>query len=136
MAAKSGTIHDFVQGHSKWEWYLGLRDGSGVLPGTVPVDPVCLKKDKSWSKHLHFDLSLSDHVVEDEAHGDLMRKLQSHRHCSLVSASGAGKTKAVLDLLKVRGVTGVPRDVPVAVRCYRSETLPSPVMPHASSLHN
>ncbi len=135
MAAESGTIHDFVQGHGKWKWYLEPRDGSGVLPGRVPVDPVCMQSG-SWDQHLHFDLSLSEHVVEDEAHGDLMRKLQSNRHCSLVSASGAGKTKAVLDLLRVCGVTGVPRDVPVAVRCYRSETLPSPVMPHASSLHN
>lgn len=105
VAAQISTVADFVSATDTLVWYLDQVEGSGVLAGRVPVDPVCL-----GSGTLHFDLSLSDNVVNDGPHDDLMRELRSQRHCSLISASGAGKTKAVLDLLKV---CGVPHDAVV-----------------------
>lgn len=96
-----GGMDDFVRDHDTFAWYLHPAAGSGVLAGTVPVDPVCLSSG-AWATHLHFDLSLSDYVVDDALHNEMVHELRGKQHCSLISASGAGKTKAALDLLKVR----------------------------------
>jgi hypothetical protein len=94
-------MDDFVRDYDTFAWYLNPAAGSGVLPGTIPVHPVCLRND-AWATHVHFDLSLSDYVVDDAPRGEMVRELRGKQHCSLISASGAGKTKAALDLLKVR----------------------------------
>ena len=94
-------MDDFVRDYDTFAWYLNPAAGSGVLPGTIPVHPVCLRSD-AWATHVHFDLSLSDYVVDDAPRSEMVRELRGKQHCSLISASGAGKTKAALDLLKVR----------------------------------
>jgi len=101
------VVAQFLTVHRSGAWYLEPEAGSCVLPGTVPVDPVCLKSS-SWETHLHFDMSLSTCVVDDAQHRHLKAVLRGQQHCSLISASGAGKTKAVMDALKVRCQVIVP----------------------------
>ena len=107
VATQRRSVVDFFRLYRTADWYLVPQRGSGVplLAGTVPVDPFCftsgLKAAESVSQQLHFDLTLSSCVVEDEAHRRMVTALEGRQHCSLISASGAGKTKAVLDLLKV-----------------------------------
>jgi hypothetical protein len=107
VATQHRLVANFCRLYRTTNWYLATQRGSGVplMAGTVPVDPFCftsgLKATKSMSQQLHFDLTLSSCVVEDEAHRRMVTALEGRQHCSLISASGAGKTKAVLDLLKV-----------------------------------
>jgi hypothetical protein len=109
-ATQHKSVVDFWRLYRKADWYLAPEPDSGVplIAGTVPVDPFCFTFKEArcaqagMSKQLHFDLSLSNCVVEDgPAHRHIAATLEGRQHCSLISASGAGKTKAVMDFLKV-----------------------------------
>ena len=62
-----------------------------------------------WADELKFDMSLLTCEVDDSERWrpHMMAALRDGSHCSFVSASGAGKTKTVLDFLRVRVLCAV-----------------------------
>lgn len=94
-------VKSFLKLHRSGAWFLSPESGCGVLVDKVPLDPVCIEYS-AREKHVHFDMSLTDCVVGDPEYLSLRDKLQGEQHCSLISASGSGKTKAVMDFMKVR----------------------------------
>jgi hypothetical protein len=103
VRAERKELEAFVERHKEASWYLLSTDGTGLVPGTVPLDPACVTTS-GWADELKFDMSLSTCEIDDpeRLRPHMMAALRDGSHCSLVCASGAGKTKTVQDFLRVR----------------------------------
>ena len=95
----------FVDSYNGYHWYLDPVEGSGVKAGTVPMQPSSAVV-QLLTKNPSTDMSLTEVVVGHE----VVQQATRSGFCSIISASGAGKTKAVFDFLRVRCHVAARRD--------------------------